>query len=57
MRISRARRNMYRSARLLGDLPAIEQRPKTLKKRIIRRVVGRYVSRRLWRGLKSQIHT
>ena len=57
MRISRARRNVYRSARLLGDLSAIEQRPKTLKKRIIRRVVGRYVSRRLWRGLKSQIHT
>jgi hypothetical protein len=50
MKISKVRRNLYRSARLLGDLDVIQKG--TVGKRIVRRTAGRYVSRMLWRGLK-----
>ena len=50
MKISKVRRNLYRSARLLGDLKAVQKG--TVGKRIVRRTAGRYVSRMLWRGFK-----
>jgi len=50
MKISKVRRNLYRSARLLGDLNAVQKG--TVGKRIVRRTTGRYVSRMLWRGFR-----
>ncbi len=43
------RRSLYRWARLLGDLQAITSgNPKRIGKRVVNKLVGRKVVRRLW---------
>ena len=45
MKISRTRKNLYRTARLLGDIDAISKGPTAMGKRVVRRAVGRSASR------------
>ena len=50
-RISRARGQLYSSARSLGDVQAVSQGPDATAKRVVRRLVLRQVSKTLWKIL------
>jgi len=47
MKRRRVRRNLYRGARLLGDVRAVEKGPKAIVKRTERRFLGRILGRLL----------
>jgi hypothetical protein len=47
MKLWRVRRGLYRGARLLGDVRAIEKGPKAIVKRTERRFLGRLLGRLL----------
>jgi hypothetical protein len=46
--MSKTRSALYRWARFLGDVEAIRQ-PHKLPKRVVNKLIGRNVVRRLWR--------
>lgn len=46
--INQTRSVLYQSARLLGDANAVSRGPTAVEKRIVRRVVGKEVSKTLW---------
>jgi hypothetical protein len=47
MKLWRLRRSLYRSARVLGDLQAVERGPKAIVKRTERRFLGRLLGKLL----------
>jgi len=53
--ISHTRNNLYKSARILGDINAVNRTvsgdPSAIGKRIIRRVIGRSIAKTLWRRI------
>jgi hypothetical protein len=52
MKFWRLRRDLYRGARLLGDVEAIEKGPTAVAKRVERRLIWRLVGRLLGRVTK-----
>ncbi|MGB8311959.1 MAG: hypothetical protein WCE81_08870 [Halobacteriota archaeon] len=47
-KVSEVRSELYESAKLLGDANALSKDTKATEKRILRRVVGKSVSKVLW---------
>ena len=49
MKLNKVRSGLYRAARLLGDVGAVTSgRPSRIAKRLVNKVVGRNLVRRLW---------
>jgi hypothetical protein len=49
MKLWRVRRGLYRGARVLGDIKAVERGPQAVERRMVRRWLGRLFGRLLRR--------
>ena len=48
MRLHHVRSALYKAARVLGDVGAVAGGPKKMAKRVVNKLLGRHLVRRLW---------